>query len=97
VESKRGREGRVTGCKRSYRVSPLLGRPYDSSTSSRTGLRRFHAPDAPRRLLGRMGSEDFITKRRVIGVDQVEAVSGPQNPLCSTHLSGGRCDPMLSM
>lgn len=41
-------------------VSPLLGSPYDSSTSSRTGLRRFHAPDAPRRLLGRTGSEDFM-------------------------------------
>lgn len=43
-----------------YRVSPLEGRPYVSRTSSRTGLRRFHAPDAPRRLLGRMGSEDLI-------------------------------------
>jgi hypothetical protein len=43
-----------------HRVSPLLGSPYDSSTSSRTGLRRFQAPDVPRRLLGRIGSEDFI-------------------------------------
>jgi hypothetical protein len=41
-----------------YRVSPLLGKPYVSSTSSRTGLRRFHAPEAARRLLGRMGSEE---------------------------------------
>lgn len=45
---------------RTYRVSPLLGSPYDSSTSSRTGLRRFHAPDAARRLLGRFGSEDLM-------------------------------------
>jgi hypothetical protein len=43
-----------------YRVSPFEGRPYVSRTSSRTGLRRFHAPDAPRRLLGRMGSEDLM-------------------------------------
>lgn len=40
-----------------YRVSPLLGSPYVSRMSSRTGLRRFHAPDAPRRLLGRAKSE----------------------------------------
>src|SRR5690242_6013308 len=55
----------VSICKQTYRVSPLLGSPYDSSTSSRTGLRRFHAPDAPRRLLGRAGSDDFITRQRV--------------------------------
>lgn len=26
-------------------------------------MRRFHAPDAPRRLLGRAGSDDFIVRR----------------------------------
>jgi hypothetical protein len=49
-----------------YRVSPFEGRPYVSSTSSRTGFRRFHAPDAPRRLLGRIGSVDLISADDVV-------------------------------
>ena len=48
-------------CKRAtYRVSPLEGSPYVSKTSSRTGFRRFQAPEAARRLLGRAGSDDFM-------------------------------------
>jgi hypothetical protein len=52
-----------------YRVSPLEGRPYVSRTSSRTGLRRFHAPDAPRRLLGRIGSEDLMVVEAELSSD----------------------------
>ena len=78
-----------------YRVSPLLGRPYDSRTSSRTGLSRFHAPDAPRRLLGRIGSEDFIFGRGVTPdarMDILEAGVEPQGVLQLTHYSDGKGD-----
>ena len=78
-----------------YRVSPLLGRPYDSRTSSRTGLSRFHAPDAPRRLLGRIGSEDFIFGREVTRdtrSDIVKAGIEPHGVVQLTHYMDGKGD-----
>jgi hypothetical protein len=42
-------------------VSPLDGSPYVSKVSSRTGFKRFQAPDAPRLLDGRVWSVAFIS------------------------------------
>jgi hypothetical protein len=75
-----------------YRVSPLEGRPYVSRTSSRAGFRRLHAPDAPRRLLGRTGSDDrmaVVGVRLVEGIEKVQVIPRVKAFLCAISSEAG--------